>query len=602
MDRTSWIAVIICFLLLLGWGPLVNHFYPNRPGPALTGNQTASPPDASGLNPGSPSNPAIPNAPAPAAASAQTPALLEAVTPPRSEAGNEQRLLLENDLVRVEFSSLGGAIRTVSLKEHRADGENPVVLNGAAQLPLLNLRGWDPQHDLSLYTVDSADAQQITFSRQVQPGVILTRTYKLGPDYRIDLSQTVFNRSPNPLVLPPYTLDLGTATSVYQTSAERPYVGVSWHTPEGGYTKHKVPEFDGFHLLGIQMSQGKSIIESKPGQAIQWASLKSQFFAVIVDCIDFNASHVSATRRLFPELRPKNEAVPDGLVGELTIPGIQAAAGASYKQDFLVYAGPKEDRRLRTLPDRMDEVMEFGWMAWISRPLLTFMNLVHSFVGNYGLTIIILTVLIKAVLWWPQGQANKSMKRMQTVAPLIKELQDKYKDNPTKLNEEMLKVYQDYGVNPLGGCLPMLLQFPVFLGFYYMLLSATELRHAGFLWIHDLSKPDTIFHLPIPGLELPVNPMPLVMAATMYWSMQITPQPQGVDNPSMKILKFMPLIFLLFCYNFSSALSLYWTVQNLLSIVQIKVNMSQAAPTLEALKVEAQQRRKARKARGKFGL
>jgi YidC/Oxa1 family membrane protein insertase len=128
-----------------------------------------------------------------------------------------------------------------------------------------------------------------------------------------------------------------------------------------------------------------------------------------------------------------------------------------------------------------------------------------------------------------------------------------------------------------------------------MLLSAIELRHAEFLWVADLSQPDTIFRLPIPGLEFPVNPMPLIMAATMYWSMHATPQPAGVDNPAYKIMKFMPLIFLLFCYNFSSALSLYWTVQNLLSIVQIKVNNMQPAPTLEELKAEAARKRKQRK-------
>lgn len=596
MDRTSWIVVIACFLLLLGWGPLMNHFYPSQPVPAATAPaaQPAAPP-ANGS-----AAPATPTISTPAVA---TPAsTLSPLTPPTAETSTDKRVVLENDLFRVEFSSLGGGIRTVTLKNHRADGENPVILNGAAELPLLNLRGWGTAFDLYGYTVDSSDATSVSFSREIQPGVVLNRTYTLGPDYRIDLAQTVFNRTAGPLVLPPYILDLGASTSIYHTAGERQYIGVSWHTPEGKYVKDKIPSFDGFKPLGIPISQGKTVIENKENQAIQWASLHSQFFTVVVDCVNFTASHITATRRMYPELRPKNEAVPDGIVAELTIPGVKVEAGASFKQDYLVYAGPKEDRRLRTLPDHIDQVMEFGWMAWISRPLLTFMNMVHGVVGNYGWTVVILTILIKAVLWWPQGMANKSMKRMQTVSPLIKEFQEKYKDNPTKLNEEMLKVYQDYGVNPLGGCLPMLIQFPIFLGFYYMLLSATELRHADFLWITDLSQPDTLFRLPIPGFEFPVNPMPLVMAATMYWSMQMTPQPSGVDNPSLKILKFMPLIFLLFCYNFSSALSLYWTVQNLLSILQIQVNNRQPVPTLEEMKAEAQKRRKARKNRGKSGL
>jgi YidC/Oxa1 family membrane protein insertase len=200
-------------------------------------------------------------------------------------------------------------------------------------------------------------------------------------------------------------------------------------------------------------------------------------------------------------------------------------------------------------------------------------------VGSYGWSIVLLTILIKAVLWYPQAKANLSMKKMQLLAPKLKELQEKYKEEPTKLNTEMMKLYKDFGVNPLGGCLPLLIQMPVFLGFYYMLLSSVELRGQTFFWIHDLSRPDTVFVLP--GLGLPINPMPLIMTATMMWSMHITPQPQGVDNPAAKMMKWMPLLMLVFCYNFSSALSLYWTVQNLLSIVQLYYNLKQPMPKLE---------------------
>jgi YidC/Oxa1 family membrane protein insertase len=161
----------------------------------------------------------------------------------------------------------------------------------------------------------------------------------------------------------------------------------------------------------------------------------------------------------------------------------------------------------------------------------------------------------------------------------LKEIQEKFKEDPTKLNTEMMKLYRDYGVNPLGGCLPMLIQMPVFLGFYYMLLSSVELRGQAFLWIHDLSRPDTIGYLP--GLGIPINPMPLIMTAAMVWSMHLTPQPQGVDNPGAKMMKLMPIIMLVFCYNFSSALSLYWTVQNFLSIGQLMYNLRQPMPRLE---------------------
>jgi YidC/Oxa1 family membrane protein insertase len=165
----------------------------------------------------------------------------------------------------------------------------------------------------------------------------------------------------------------------------------------------------------------------------------------------------------------------------------------------------------------------------------------------------------------------------------------------------MLKIYQDYGVNPVGGCLPLLIQFPIFLGFFYMLQGAVELRHESFLWIGDLAQPDTVFV--IPGLDFPINLMPLIMAATMYYSMAMAPQPAGVDNPMMKVMKFMPLLFLLFCYNYASALSVYWTMQNVLSMVQMKYNLRHHPPTLEELKKEAEAKKARRKKMGGgFGM
>jgi YidC/Oxa1 family membrane protein insertase len=227
------------------------------------------------------------------------------------------------------------------------------------------------------------------------------------------------------------------------------------------------------------------------------------------------------------------------------------------------------------------------------------MNFINKFVGNYGVTIIILTILIKAVLWIPQSKSNQSMRRMQLLSPKLKELQEKHKDNPQRLQDEMMKLYRDYNVNPLGGCLPLLVQMPIFIGFYYMLLSAVELRHASFLWMSDLSQSDTITRLPVFGMAIPINPMPLVMGATMYWSMNITPQTQTADNPTANMMKFMPLLILLVCYNFSSALSLYWTVQNILSIGQMYYNLKQPAPKLEKI-AHPQQSHKPSKTKGFF--
>src|SRR5581483_9801626 len=176
--------------------------------------------------------------------------------------------------------------------------------------------------------------------------------------------------------------------------------------------------------------------------------------------------------------------------------------------------------------------------------------------------------------------STKSMKRMQALQPEMKALQEKYKDDPQKLSQKQMEFWRKHKVNPLSGCLPMLLQLPLLWGFYRMLQSAIELRGAGFLWISDLSKPDTIFI--IPGFDFPVNPMPLVMGATMLWQTHLTPPSPGMDPSQQKIMRYMPLMFLLFMYNFSSGLALYWTVQNLLSILQTKMIQSKPDTTTPA--------------------
>jgi YidC/Oxa1 family membrane protein insertase len=154
------------------------------------------------------------------------------------------------------------------------------------------------------------------------------------------------------------------------------------------------------------------------------------------------------------------------------------------------------------------------------------------------------------------------------------------------MNTEVMKLYKDYGVNPLSGCFPMLVQIPIFFGFYNMLGKAVELRNSKFLWVNDLSQPDTIWHFPVVGW--PLNVLPLLMAATMLWQMALSPK--SGDPLQQKIFMFMPLIFIAFCYNFASALALYWTVQNLFSVVQLYATRNQEPPTLQ--KVSAPSKRK----------
>jgi YidC/Oxa1 family membrane protein insertase len=178
-------------------------------------------------------------------------------------------------------------------------------------------------------------------------------------------------------------------------------------------------------------------------------------------------------------------------------------------------------------------------------------------------------VIIKLIFWPLTKASTKSMKRMQALQPQMKAIQDKYKDEPAKKQQKLMAFMKENKVSPLGGCLPMVLQIPVFFGFYTMIRSAIELRGAHFLWACDLSKPDTVFM--IPGFNFPLNPLPLIMGATMLWQTSLTPASPGMDPAQQKIMKYMPLMMVVFLYNFSAGLALYWTVQNLLTIAQMKL-------------------------------
>ncbi len=223
---------------------------------------------------------------------------------------------------------------------------------------------------------------------------------------------------------------------------------------------------------------------------------------------------------------------------------------------FEVYLGPKSDEELlkfeRNLIQSHDMTLET-----LAAPLLDLLRWIYRFVGNYGVAIIILTILVRLLLFPLTLKGMKSMKRMQQLAPRMKKLQEKYKNNKEKLNQEMMGMYRKNKVNPLGGCLPLVFQLPVFFALYSALSSAVELRHAPFLfWINDLSQPD--------GLGI----APLLMGISMYFQQKLTPQSAMMDQTQAKIMQMLPIIFTFFTFTFPAGLTIYWLTSNILSIGQ----------------------------------
>jgi YidC/Oxa1 family membrane protein insertase len=326
--------------------------------------------------------------------------------------------------------------------------------------------------------------------------------------------------------------------------------------------------------------------------------MTNQFFTTILTPL--NAKVAEAWGQPF-EIKRADGPPLQGMDGAMGMPGFVLQPGQSSTVRFQIYTGPKLYARLAKLSHDEAEIMNFGFFKLISQALLNFLNLIHSWVKSYGLAIILLTACVKGVLWPLQNKANKSMRKMSALAPKMQEMKEKYKDDPTRMNQEVMKMYKEHGVNPVGGCLPMMIQIPIFFGLFSMLGQAAELRNASFLWVHDLSQPDTLFTIPglgwVPFLGnpphgLPVNILPIIMGSTNVWLMRMTPKTG--DSTQQRIMMFMPLIFLIFCYNFAAALALYYTTQNLFTILQLWQNKRQPVPVLEKVAPAGKKSRKGR--------
>jgi YidC/Oxa1 family membrane protein insertase len=238
---------------------------------------------------------------------------------------------------------------------------------------------------------------------------------------------------------------------------------------------------------------------------------------------------------------------------------------------YTLYFGPKSLRALGHAGSDLRRIVDFGFFDMIAKPLLHAMNFTYRYVPNYGIAIILITIIVKLLFWPLSNKSYKSMSQMKRLQPKMQEIRTKYKNDKKTMNQELMNLYKVYKVNPLGGCLPMVLQIPVFFAFYKMLYQAIELRHAPFLlWINDLAAPDRLFsfNFKVPMMAPPygIPVLTLIMGASMFLQQKMTPPPG--DPTQAKMMMFMPIIFTVIFVNFSSGLVLYWLINNVLSIAQ----------------------------------
>jgi YidC/Oxa1 family membrane protein insertase len=483
---------------------------------------------------------------------------------------------LANDCIELRLTDFGGAISNVAFKKYTEaqDSAEPFVFNHTHAAPILafeNIPGLDQKTRFELV---SATTNEVVYRAILENRIEVTRRYTLntpsdanGDPYRIRHETTFRNLTNLPAPLP-NILNLGTSALVSPNDAGL-YLNVATYDEKNSPVVTDTTEFKGGGFLSWfgKENPPKSVIEH-PGPVV-WGTVKNQFFASI-----FTPEKAGTGIIVRPvELPPlKGSTQPNiGLTGsiKLDLPPLAANGTASFAGDL--YVGPKEYTRLSKFAHNEDKVMQYDryffnrifFSGYVAPAMNWLMNGMHTFVGNWGVAIVLMTLLLKVISLPFTLAASRSAKRMQKLQPLMQAIREKHKDQPQKLNQATMELFKEHKVNPMGGCIPVLITIPLFVGFFSMLQGTAELRFQGFLWAHDLSSPDTIARI----FGIPLNIMPIFMGATMVYQMRLTPQP-SIDSAQQKIFKFMPIFFTLICYNFSCALALYSTINGLFTIGQ----------------------------------
>ncbi len=484
---------------------------------------------------------------------------------------------LANDVMEVRFTDFGGAIREVAFRDYsdELDSDRPYVFNAVRADPILaftDLAGLDQR---TRYTLVSQSATEVVFRTVFENRIEVTRTYRVrapgateGDPYRIHHETTLRNVTDASTGLARAAFSLGTTALVSANDYGQFLNTAAYDGEDANFTNRSDLEGGGFlSWIGLRDGAPKPFID-QPG-VVQWAAIKNQFFASIYTPVEPGSGVV--TRRVELPALPGTARANVGLTGNVRFELPNLAPGASTTLAGELYVGPKEYRRIAKFEKNEDRVMQYDYyffnrifLSGVVAPFMnTLMNETYDWTGNWGVAIVLMTLILKIVTLPFTLAASRSAKRMQKLQPLMQEVREKYKDNPQKLNQATIEIFKEHKVNPMGGCLPILITIPLFVGFFTMLQGTAELRYQGFLWAHDLSAPDTVLRI----FGLPLNIMPLLMGVTMVFQMRLTPTPT-TDNAQAMIFKLMPIVFTLICYNFAAALALYSTVNGIFTIIQ----------------------------------
>ena len=568
-DRKTWIVVSACSVLLA-----VNMYFTQKNARERAAAEAANPP-------------AIEQA---GEAATEEPGVLREVDPEPSPA--RQTYTLETEGSRFTFTSLGGSLLSSEMLGFPAvgDAEHNVTLNGGDSYGIGTLcQGPDgmEQVDYRLLSEESVEGKKLVFGAQHPSGVLVRKTWELtdteteGAAYRLNFRLDIENpkAATEQIPLDRFSLYLGRSQPLQKGEGGLNPAGF-FLQDDGDFDLTKSSAF-----RGGKIKKAKSLIQKSTGN-LGMAGVSSQFFATVLRPTETvgggvwaKSSEVEVIGEDSPQL-----AVRAGLV----LPSDVLTPGSGIKSlSYEVFTGPKNNRLLRRMGGDWGEVMNYGWFTVFSRFMNFLLVHVHDVVSkvsdkwSWGFAIIIVTLLVRAAMWPLYARSNRTMKRMSKLKPEMDKIKEKYPDDPAKQQQETMQLYRKFHINPVGGCLPMFAQIPIFFGFYRMLQYAVELRGHEFLWVNDLSQPDTIAHI----AGFPINVLPILMGISSFLQMQMTPNVGG-DKTQQMVMKIMPLMFLFFCYNFASALALYWTTSNLFSIAQTWITKRMPEPELKEREVK----------------
>jgi YidC/Oxa1 family membrane protein insertase len=461
---------------------------------------------------------------------------------------------VRTDLLDAEIDPVGGDIRRLTLRQvySAQDRSKPLTLlepdaqhyfvtqSGLLGEGLANHKTFYDVDQRSYALADGKDALEVRLHARDSAGTDVVKRFVFHrASYVIDVAYDITNKSAEPIAPFAYYQFLRDSNAPSGQAAQTSsFGGVTTFTGPAVYTEQS--KFEKIAFKDVDKGNGPQPAKAKDG----WIAIVQHYF-VSAWIPKEGVEREYFTRKVGDNLYTAGVIVPVGSI----------APGATATVDVAAYIGPQEKDRLAKLAPGMDLVVDYGWLKILAVPLFLLLKTIHGFVHNWGWAIILMTILIKLVFYPLNAKAGRSMAQMKVLAPKMEKLKELYGDDRQKLNQAMMELYRTEKINPLGGCLPIVVQIPVFIALYWCLLGSIELRHAPWLgWIHDLSAPDPYFILPV------------IYAASMFAQTRINPQP--ADPVQAKVMMIMPIMFSVFFLFFPSGLVLYWVVQNLLSIVQ----------------------------------